>query len=307
MPPVSFDPDSFQEGGGLWNDLNIRFTGVKFQSEWDYGGKSQTKTPALVSTLINVDTGEEVQEQGWSVGSANDYAASVDGVNPAAEGDLLMGPALRKGSNVVFLINSIIAAIPQDKRAEYMEKMLSGKASSLEGLEAHMVRMTVTRPGIQKKTRADGKTYEDTVPVVDKILKYPWEVKKAVPGAKAAGKPGVPAGKPAGKPAAGPAAGAPAAKATPANKPATAPAAAPGAIDYDAKTVEQILSVLNDAPDGISREDLCTTNLYEMNKVPKVRNEVIQRAYDPNWLTAQAEAGVGFAYDGESDTIYIAG
>jgi hypothetical protein len=192
--PVSFNPATFIEGGGLWDSLNLRWVNPRFVSDWNYKGKGNP-VPAFVVDLIDLSDNNPMEPQAWSVGNANDYQASADGVKPAQSGDYLIGGALRKSSNLSILLESIGDAIPDKMKAEALEKMFtSGKASDFDGLEVHMVRKVVDRPGLEKKKNpATGQVYENTVPIVDSIIKYPWEKSKKAPPGTVAGSKAAPA------------------------------------------------------------------------------------------------------------------
>ena len=272
--PVSFMPETWVEGGGLWGNRDARFTNTRFISDWDYKGKANP-SPVLASDLIDVITGEEIETQVWSIGSG--FAASMDGKKASQTGDLLLGGALIKSSNILILFESILEAIPDDKKEEYVEKLFgSGKASAFDGLEAHMIRQKIVREGLVKKARLDGKVYDATTIVVDSILKYPWEkAKKAPPGTAGGGK----------------------AAATPAAKSATPTG------DVVTKTYMLIGQVLADNP-TMSRDDL-NKAVFKLVKVPKERMEIAKLVYSPEWLTANAEDG-GFVYDEEGDMVTVA-
>lgn len=275
--PVSFMPESWVDGGGLWSNRDARFTNTRFISDWDYKGKANP-SPVLASDLVDIITGEEIETQVWSIGSG--FVASADGKKASQTGDWLLGGALIKSSNILILFESILEAIPDDKKDEYVEKLFgSSKASALDGLEAHMIRKKIVREGLVKKARPDGKVYDATTPVVDSIIKYPWEkAKKAPPGTVGGGK-------------AAAAADAPAAK-----------SAAPTG-DVVTKTYMLIGQVLAENP-TMSRDDL-NKAVFKLVKVPKERMEIAKLVYSPEWLTANAEDG-GFAYDEEGDMVTVA-
>ena len=277
MGVVSFMPETFVKGGGLWDNLDLRFTNARFISDFDYKGKKDP-TCVLAAELVNVVTGEELETQVWSVGKG--FTASQDGKKPSQTGDFLLGGALIESSNVSILFQSIFDALPDDKKEEFIEKLFgTQKASALDGLEAHMVRKVIKREGITPSKRADGKEYDQTTPVVDTILKFPWEKsKKAPPGAS-----GKATSATAGKPA--------------------AEAAAPTG-DVTQKTYMLIGQVLADNAEGISRDDL-NKAIFGMVKMPKERNDIVKLVYNPKWLAENAEAG-GFVYDEEGDMVTAA-
>jgi hypothetical protein len=271
---VSLMPDTFVEGGGLWDNRDVRFLSAKYVSEWNYGGKSTVKAPAFVASLQFLDD-EEVVEQAWTCGSVKEYQASGDGVNASASGNFLVGGALKKSSNMGIFAYSVIDALPEEGKREAMEKLLGGNADAFVGMEAHIVRKKVERVGMEKTVRTDGKVYDQTVPVIDSILKFPWD-KKLPPGAKA----------PAGKAAA--------------EKPATA--AAPSTEELTEKAVFQVSLVVGSNRDGILRNELSQKIFANMPKEPKLRTQIINIAFEKNFLTEYAEQG-GWVYDEEADTI----
>lgn len=278
MGVASFMPDTFQEGGGLWDNLDLRFTNCRIMSNWDYQGKGQSG-PALVVDLVSVSNDTEVIVQGWSIGAAKDYSATSDGKVAVEVGDMILGPQLRKGSNVVILFESIADAVPDSGKDEALMKLLGrGKASDLNGLEAHMIRKVVDRPGLEKKKSSDGKVYDFTVPVVDTILKFPWD-KKAPPGVKGGAKPAGAAAKPA----------------------ATPPPAAATNAAVEETAMTQVGLVLAGAQDGMDRASL-SQEVFKAVKDGKMRAAVVKMVYDKAWLVAKGEEG-GWQYDEESDTV----
>jgi hypothetical protein len=267
MGKVSFMPEAWQEGGGLWNNVDVRFTNCRFESEWTAGGKRQA-SPAFVSDLVFIDDAS-VNEAGWSLGSTKDYQASADGVKPAATGDYVVGAAARKSSNFYFLVTSMIEALPDATKAEDMERILGeGAASAWNGMEAHIIRQTVEREGLEKKKNAQGKEMDFTVPVIDSILKVPGG-KKAAPGTK-----------------------------TPAKAGAKAGAEAPNMDEAARAKVNEVL----DANGGSMIRTALAQAAFKATADAKLKQPLAKLIYEKAWLTAQSEAG-GWTFDAETDTV----
>ena len=279
--PVSLLPETFADGGGLWSGKDVRFEKCHFDSEWNAGGKKTMPAAAFVADLFIMDE-EITEENGWGVGKEG--KASSDGKKESKTGDFLIGPPLVKSSNTALLINSIIDAIPADNKEEYIPRLFgSNKASDLNGLVCHMVRIKPDRPGIEQKTAADGKKYDIMVLVVDIILGWPWDKKAPKGAAKAT--PAAAKGKAAAK--------------------AAAPAAAVDDTAVDQRALMEISKVLGDEP--VDRTEACQKVFGNIPaKEAKLRNAVLDKLYNPEWLTANAEEG-GFVFDADGDTLAIAG
>ena len=172
---VSFNPNDAVQGG-LLNDVNVVVLTSRVEM-FDYGGTQQDAVPALHWQLKDVET-EEVYDQYWSVGAAKDWVPSEDGKELLPVGGQT---ALKKSSNVMVMLEYLLSSgFPADK--------LGDDVSVLEGLQCHMIRIPAPkRSGLpeKQKTGDDGKAFEKTVLVVDRIDKFPWE--KAAPKGKPAG------------------------------------------------------------------------------------------------------------------------
>ena len=226
--PISLKP-SEATAGGLVSDITAEVVESKFAS-WDYNGTQPEPVPAMKWGMKDVDSGEE-HEQYWSVGAAKDWVPSADGKSLIPTGSQT---SLKKGSNGVMVLESIVnSGFPEDK--------IGTDISVFQGMVCHMVRIPApVRGGLAKKPRADGKDYEATVLVVDRIDKFPWEAKKP---AGAPGKP-VTGQKPAGGQAAG--------------KPAAGGTAAPADEDVVALATETIIGVVMEAGAPVPKANLLT-------------------------------------------------
>lgn len=164
---TSLKPSDAVEGGGLLDNVDVMWKEVLFEM-WDYNG-TQAASPALKVAMELDDGGEAVQY--FSCGKAEDWTPSKDGKKLVPIGG---ARGLNKASNFMILLDSLI-------KADFPEDKIGDDCSVFEGLEAHMVRVPAPkRPGLAPaKARADGRTYERTNLVVDKILKLPWEKKGA--------------------------------------------------------------------------------------------------------------------------------
>lgn len=174
---VGLAPSSMVEGGGLLSDIDVTIKEASFVM-WDYAGKKPIPVPAARFLMAD---GEGVDhEQYWSAGSGK-FAPSPDGSRLVP---LVGDAAINSGSNFALLIQSIV-------NAGFPENRLEDDITIFQGMKAHMERVAAPRRNIQKAPRADGKVYEDTVLIVTKIIKLPWEAagkggSKAKPTGKAA-------------------------------------------------------------------------------------------------------------------------
>jgi hypothetical protein len=148
--------------GGLLDDVTATVASADFVM-WDYGGKA-ADSPAMKFGL-GLESGDEA-EQYWSVGNAKDW-------RPSPDGKRLIGIGSAKGINVksnmgLFLTSIVNAGFPEDK--------LEDDISVFVGMEAHFIRVAAPkRPGLERAPREDGREFEQTVLVVDEIIKMPWD------------------------------------------------------------------------------------------------------------------------------------
>lgn len=162
---VSLKPSDQVEGGGLLDNVDCLWKEVRFEM-FDYGG-TQAETPALRVTIAPEDGGEV--DQYWSCGQAKDWNPSKDGKSLIPVGE---AKGLNKSSNASILFQSLIKAnFPEDK--------IGDDVSVFEGMRAHMIRVPAPKRGglPSTKKREDGREFEKTILVVDKILSLPGEEK----------------------------------------------------------------------------------------------------------------------------------
>lgn len=162
---ASFNPDTFAEGGGLLDNVDVTWKELNAEM-WDYNGTIPDAVPAVKITM-EVEDVEGDQEQYFSCGSAKDWEPSKDGKRLVSVGK---ASGINKTSNLGILLMSLIEAkFPKDK-------MDTDDLTVFEGLKCHMIRMKEPeRKGLVRTPRADGKVYEKTNLVVDHIIRLPWE------------------------------------------------------------------------------------------------------------------------------------
>ena len=168
---VSLNPESFVEGGGLLDDVDVTIKEARFIM-FDYEGKSPVAVPAL---KITFDPGDgELVTQCWSMGKATDWQPSKDGKKLIPIGS---ATAIVKTSNGGIFITSLInASFPSDRLAD-------GDISCIEGLEAHVIRTPAP-----ERTGIEGQKKNATILIIDKIIALPGENKKKSGKATKAGK-----------------------------------------------------------------------------------------------------------------------
>lgn len=164
---ASFSPDTFSEGGGLLDNVDVTWEEVRFEL-WDYDGKIPTPTPAM-KVRMKVEDQEEPVDQYFSAGNPQDWTPSKDGTKLVAIG---RATGINKTSNLGILMTSLLEAkFPADK-------MEGDDCTVFEGLKCHMVRVKAPeRKGLAPTARADGRVFDKTNLVVDRIIKLPWEKK----------------------------------------------------------------------------------------------------------------------------------
>jgi hypothetical protein len=182
----SLNPEEMEEGGGLLNDVMVTWEALKF-GLFDYMGSVPGGVPVLFITL-RVEGEEGTHEEPYTVGDKKNWQVSADGSKliPLSEKS-----QINKGSKLGLLMASLInSGFPRDK--------LGRSFLSLAGLRCHMIQQPMpkqTGGSFQPaKKREDGRTFEKTILLVDKILALPgMEPPPKPPGKKAPAKKGAPA------------------------------------------------------------------------------------------------------------------
>lgn len=162
----SFNPDTFVEGGGLIDNVDVKWTGLKIQKGYkdgEYGNATVVK--------VTMDTGEDAEhEELYSCGTQCEPNEAGTGMED--------GGKVGRSTKFASLIDSLIGAgFPKNK--------IENDLTMFEGLECHMVRVIVPeRKGLERPARPDGRVFKETVLLVDSITKLPWEKKKQTAPAK---------------------------------------------------------------------------------------------------------------------------
>lgn len=251
------------EGGGLLNDVNLKWTNVGFVL-WDYNGKAPTNSPALKVTLVDEDGGES--EQYWSAGDAKNWVPSPDGKKLQSVSSV---EKQNISTNMGILIKSLVDS-------GFDESLIGDDVSIFEGLVAHMIQVPAPKRGgiVARAPRADGRTFEATILVADSIVTMPGE-KKA--GARRG-----------------------AVTKTPTASTRTAPAASDGELDATAvTTLKKILEDnLGTHPDGLLKAELPRLVFNELRANKELRNSVTTLVNDDDFLVGRGE-GVWEYTDGK--------
>lgn len=234
---VGLGPSGYVEGGGLLDNVDVVWDKVRFEM-FNYGGRSVSAVPAL-KVDMKLEDGSTV-EQYFSAGSAADWAPSSDGTKLVSIGN---ARGINKGCNMAILIGSLIeAGFPEDK--------ISDDCTVFEGLQAHVVRVKAPeRKGIVRQPRADGREYEQTNLVVDKIHKLPWD-------------------KGSGKKASG-----------------TGSAPEAGDDDFEEKMFGIVMEILSEADGPVDKKKLSSLVFAKM-KGDKDRNKGSQIAFKDDFLSS---------------------
>lgn len=168
MTPVSMNPNTHEEGGGLLSDEDVKVLSARYVDDFNYNG-TQPATVALKLSM-NCDKYENPIDQHYALGRVSDGWVAV---NDGKGADNTQGKAPKKSSNFSTLMASLVeAGFPVDK-------LDSGDASVLDGLQCHVVRKKIARTFRDRED--DGKGQECLV--VTKINALPGETAAAAPAA----------------------------------------------------------------------------------------------------------------------------
>lgn len=247
---TSLSPETFVEGGGLVDDVDLTIQEAKFIM-WDYNGKIPQATPALCLSMLAEE--DEKIEQYYSMGSSKDWMPSDNGKQLLSVGQ---ATAIRKTSNGgIFLTSLVDAGFPVEK--------LGDDITVLEGLQAHMIRVPAPKRGGLKQ---DERKYEQTILVVSEIITMPGDKKKPT---------GAPKGAKTSKTTVASSTGGNAAKIK---------SESGGGDDVAEKATTQILSLL-EASGSIAKKDI-PGKLFQTMKNDPDRNTVIKMVFDDEFLSS---------------------
>lgn len=238
-------PSGFSEGGGLLDDVNATVKEARFEI-FDYQGKGNAAPSARFT--LSLEDGSEVS-QNWSCGKATDWTPSEDGKTLVAIG---RATALNRQSNVALLLESIVnSGFPEDR--------IGDDITIFEGMEAHFVRVPAPeRKGLTKRTDAQGNVIEQTVLVVDKIIKLPWEKKASAPKGQAK---------------------------APASAPKAPARAAAEGEDLTEVASAAVLEILAENPDGVAKAQLPALLFKKLASHPK-KAQIMQVAFKNEFLSS---------------------
>lgn len=272
-PLISFNPDTFVEGG-LVDDVDMFFKEAVF-CLYDYNGKVAESVLALGIKMVDPE-GKEY-DQYYSAGDKKYFVPSEDGKTLIPTGDKA---GLNSNTNAAKLFKSLLdAGFP-------VAQLNTGNLRAIEGGTYHMVRVAqAERKGLVKNAKKEG---PDTVLLVTKVVALPGEAKAP---AAATPKPTLGAPNVAQVPMAAPAA-APVA-ATP------APAPANGSADLDAMLTPLVIQVVGEAGGSIAK-GLISQAVFkkaqsEANTKPFAA-QLVARVFKDDYLASLA--GAGLLYDG---------
>lgn len=253
------NPETFVEGGGLIDDVDVTLTGCSFE-QFDYNGKA-SPVPAL---KLEIEAADISVTQYYSMGALKDWMPSEDGNQLLSVGS---ATSIRMSSNGGILLKSLVdAGFPADK--------LGDDISVLVGLQAHMIQ--VPEPGrSMKKTKEqeekEAKYGPKTILVVSAVNKLPWE--KATP---AGGKKTATKAKPKPKKAAP--------KKTAPKKEEPADDGVAEASDVEAKATEVIMEIL--AESGTVTKKELPAKIFKMRADDPDKNEMIKTVFNDDFLAA---------------------
>lgn len=298
---ISLAPSTFATGGGLLDDADVEIMDAAFLL-WDYNG-SQPQGPALGVTMrvleggkhkvaedkVKFESGFEDHDQYYTAGKIEFFVPNEDGTGLVPAGDKT---AITQSCNTaVFLASLVNVGLPESVLA-------SGNIKDLIGTRLHVNR-------IEQEARKQGKNSTFTgdvnkkheILVATKLISLPGEAPKAATGLSKAGPSKVTSAKPA-------------ASSTPAT---TASNGVPAGFDptdpLHEKAQAWLLEVLMESGDeGIARKEV-GAKIFAKAKVALEGKpdpdgpKAMKLAFGEEFLTAGAEAGAGWAFDGSRVTI----
>uniref|UniRef100_A0A6M3IJH9 Uncharacterized protein n=1 Tax=viral metagenome TaxID=1070528 RepID=A0A6M3IJH9_9ZZZZ len=154
---VSMNPDTFSEGGGLIDDVNVVIKDAIFCMT-DYQGKMQVEQP-VAKVTFDID-GEETKQY-YSVGDRAKFAPSEDGRHIVQVGT---AEKFTKKSKFAMLLTSLVNCGMEKSKLE------DGDIKAMVGIGGHVMRVSYAN------TMKDSKK-DDTVLVFDKVDTWPGDGK----------------------------------------------------------------------------------------------------------------------------------
>jgi len=170
MQAMSLDPETFVEGGGLFEG-NAVLRQPKFV-RWDYGGRKAADGTAISTLAIRgilVDDEGTGHEQFWSSGSLQDFIPSPDGTMAVPQAGKT---GLNRNTNAAVLLAEFI-------NSGFPKNRITASLQAFDGLYANWVRKDAPeRTGLAQQPRADGRPRDNKILVPGQIYNLPWEPSK---------------------------------------------------------------------------------------------------------------------------------
>lgn len=295
--PVSVELGNFTEGAATFNK-NLLWKRNRYvlhtytTKDGTIVMKRDNSGPATTLALqidFRDDDGRDMNPQIYSAGDPTKFGPSADGRSIVYIGpELPEGTVakLQKGSNMNILLSEMVnAGFPANRLAD-----VSKDVSILDGLYAyHVGKDEPKRDGLERAPLAEGQRAKQ-ISVPSKILKLPWDNKKALAAALATPSTG------------GAAAGAPAAATASATKTKVKgrviSAGSKNGADAKKKAIDLINKLVESAEEGVvTRADVGTKLFAEFANDPD-RDAISQIIFGAE-LSALLEAN-GLAQDGEN-------
>ncbi|MDD4984377.1 MAG: hypothetical protein PHQ43_01110 [Dehalococcoidales bacterium] len=155
---VNLRPDSYTESGGLLDDVDVTINDIRFAMS-DYDGKAPKEVPIA---LVEFESDGEITEQKLSVGGNDDFVPDDTGMKLIP---VRTKATLTKTAKFPrFMASLVEAGFP-------LNKIDAENVSCIKGVNVHVVRKPIEYKGIKRGPE----DREQTVIVVTKINKLPWE------------------------------------------------------------------------------------------------------------------------------------
>lgn len=298
MSSVSFRP-SLAVDSGLFGDADATILECGF-TMWDYNG-TQKPGPALQINFQDIEG--KTHAQYFSAGDAAYWVASDDNSTLVPVGDKR---TLNSNTNFMrFMASLVNAGFPEDQ--------LDGSITVLNGLECHVARVDAPkRPGLVNPKAESGRP--QTVLIVDKIYKFPWEQKPSQI-TKAAPTPAPPKGAPSivastiGRPAAPATAPKPASgiggskPAVPAKAPTPAPAPSAISPELDMELAMVVAEIAGENGGAITKAQLGPKVFNKLGAGNANRQSLVKRSFEDSFLESGGMEGGQWSYDGATITL----
>lgn len=165
---ISFAPETYSEGGGGFDDIDVTLSTLKFQTSEGtrYDKAGQKTAPLLIVRMIPDGRSEaEAFEQYFSCGDLEHWMPSLDGETlvPKSAKAKESGSINKNCNAAIFLSSLVIAGVPSTKLA-------SEKISDLAGIKCHIIKSKRPKDNLKRDNGAN----EPMVLTVSRIISVPW-------------------------------------------------------------------------------------------------------------------------------------